>query len=400
MFLLTLLVFIVILSTLVLIHELGHFLVAKKLGIKVEEFGFGFPPKLWGFKKGETEYTINWLPIGGFVKLYGEDEAGAGRVQIRNSKLETRNDKEDEKRAFFAKNPWQRSLVVVAGVIMNFTLAVVLSYVLLGYTNFHTYFSCLGDTYFVGGSVEKMCDTKILEVMPNTPAQNAGILPNSKVISVNGSLIVDSPNSFSEIVSNNKGKNMTILLEDEKTNKQYTVNVVPRVNPPKDQGALGIVLSGKNSVIVVSYNTPLQKVFSGFSNVINLIFAQWNGLGQLFSESIKTRNIAPLANNVSGPVGIGIMVNGILQIPDKQIVFITLFNLSIIMSTALGFFNILPIPALDGGRLFFIVIEAVTGKKVNQKFETTAHKIGLAILLGLVSLITFQDLHKLFSGFF
>src|SRR5579872_471356 len=119
----TIITFILILSVLVLIHELGHFLVAKKLGIKVEEFGFGFPPRAFGFRKGETLYSVNWLPIGGFVKLYGEDEAGAGKIQFKHSGKTQSGELE---RAFFSRPVWQRALVVVAGVVMNFLLAVVI----------------------------------------------------------------------------------------------------------------------------------------------------------------------------------------------------------------------------------------------------------------------------------
>src|SRR3982751_1656936 len=125
----SLLVFIAILSVLVVIHELGHFLVAKKLGIKVEEFGFGFPPRAFGIKRGETIYSINWLPIGGFVKLYGEDEAGGGKINLQAKGSEVRGEGKEINRAFFAKPAWQRALVIVAGVVMNAVLAVVIYYV-------------------------------------------------------------------------------------------------------------------------------------------------------------------------------------------------------------------------------------------------------------------------------
>jgi len=125
----TLLIFLLILSVLVLIHELGHFIVAKKLGIKVEEFGFGFPPKLFSIKRGETLYSVNALPIGGFVKLYGEDEAGGGRLKIPNSKSQIPNGKEELKRAFYARSTGQRAEVVVAGVVMNVFLAAALFYI-------------------------------------------------------------------------------------------------------------------------------------------------------------------------------------------------------------------------------------------------------------------------------
>ena len=120
--LVTALVFLLILSLLVLIHEAGHFFVAKKLGLKVEEFGFGLPPRLWGKKKGETIYSINWLPIGGFVKLYGEDEAGAGRIATLKGE-EKPASKADEKRAFYNRPIWQRTAVVIAGVVMNFSIS-------------------------------------------------------------------------------------------------------------------------------------------------------------------------------------------------------------------------------------------------------------------------------------
>src|SRR3982751_6882881 len=131
----SLLVFIAILSVLVVIHELGHFLVAKKLGIKVEEFGFGFPPKAFGIKRGETIYSINWLPIGGFVKLYGEDDAGSGKVTLPKDSQKTVD--KDKHRAFYSRSPWQRAAVVVAGVVMNLVLAMAIYYVFLLMSNFH-----------------------------------------------------------------------------------------------------------------------------------------------------------------------------------------------------------------------------------------------------------------------
>ena len=124
----TIIVFLLILSVLVLIHEGGHFFMAKKFGIKVEEFGFGFPPRIFGIKKGETIYSLNWLPIGGFVKLYGEDDAGAGKIDLGTKK---ELDK-DLDRTFFAKSAWQRAAVIFAGVVMNALLAAIIFYTFLG----------------------------------------------------------------------------------------------------------------------------------------------------------------------------------------------------------------------------------------------------------------------------
>src|SRR5258708_22711834 len=129
----TLLVFFIILTVLVIIHEAGHYFVGKKLGIKVEEFGFGLPPRAFGIIRGETIYSINWLPIGGFVKLYGEDEAGAGRLMSKNKQITT-----DLNRAFFSRSAWQRALVIIAGVIMNTFLAIAIFYIYFAFTHFTT----------------------------------------------------------------------------------------------------------------------------------------------------------------------------------------------------------------------------------------------------------------------
>lgn len=164
---LTILVFVVILSVLVLIHELGHYLVAKKLGIKVEEFGYGFPPKVWGKKIGETLYTINLLPIGGFVKLYGEDEAGGGAIALPKDTLP----KKDLKRAFFTRPVWQRFAVVFAGVVMNVLLAAVIYYVFLGLSNFKTELPLIGSHRFFGVHQTNKSDVIINAVSDNSPAK-------------------------------------------------------------------------------------------------------------------------------------------------------------------------------------------------------------------------------------
>src|SRR3990167_2878788 len=157
--LITILVFIVMLSVLVLIHELGHFLVAKKFGIKVEEFGFGFPPRVFGKKIGETLYSFNALPIGGFVKLYGEDEAGGGRVKRGSQGASSKEPAADLRRAFFARPIYQRSLVVVAGVAMNFILAIILATYLFTFE----------------GIPQNTNNIKVSEVVADSPADAAGI---------------------------------------------------------------------------------------------------------------------------------------------------------------------------------------------------------------------------------
>ncbi|MDO8657475.1 MAG: M50 family metallopeptidase [Candidatus Levybacteria bacterium] len=387
----TLLIFLLILSVLVLIHEFGHFIVAKKLGIKVEEFGFGFPPRAFSFRKGETLYSINWLPIGGFVKLYGEDEAGSGKVQLKvhPDLIGTKLKVKDEGRAFFSRPVWQRVLVVIAGVVMNFFLAALIYYAFLAISNFKTELPLLGEHKFFFVNQINKSQVAIGEVSKNSPAEKSGIKAPSAVISVNNRT-VDSAENFISIVNKNKGKEITIVLENLRTLKNYNVKVVPRVSPPKGEGALGIALSGAEFA-ELRYETKMQKLFSGFVHPSNLIVYNIDVLGKLIGASVKERNIEPVGKNVTGPLGIFVLVGKVLEIPDLKERILTVLNLTGLISVTLAFFNILPIPALDGGRLFFILTEGIIGKKISSRYESFIHTIFLALLLGLIFVITIKD---------
>lgn len=388
----TALVFLIILSVLVLIHEAGHFFVARRMGIKVEEFGFGLPPRAFGIKRGETMYSINWLPIGGFVKLYGEDEAGSGKIGIKKQEARIK----DEKRAFFAKSVGQRAAVVVAGVVMNAILAAVIFYIFLGISGFKTQLPLLGDHKFFGVNQVNTSDVIVNNVSKDSPAEKIGIKPPVKIISINNKKITDADN-FVNIIKENKGKEISLEWQDLKTNKNLKAKVIPRISPPKNQGALGITYYPV-STVTLDYSSPTQKIFSGITHPVNLLVYNFDVIGKLIGISIKEKNAAPVGNSVSGPVGIISLVGMIGQIPDIKERFLEYLNLAGILSVSLAFFNILPIPALDGGRLFFILIEGVTGRKVNAKFEGYAHAIGMVVLLGLIALVTFHDLSRLLSG--
>lgn len=388
---LTLLVFLLILSVLVLIHEAGHYFVAKKFGIKVEEFGFGLPPRLWGFKKGETIYSLNWLPIGGFVKLFGEDEAGAGRITTKGKE----KSKGDDHRAFFSRSIGQRTAVILAGVIMNTLLAVVIYYIFLGVGNFKTDLPLIGQHTFFGVNQQLKTDIIISEVSKGSPAEKAGLTPFSHVLSING-MKVKSTEEFSKIVRANKGKQVTIEWQDVKTQVIKKSTVTPRVNPPKNQGALGVSFFPVPTV-ALSYDTPVQKAFSGFIHPANLMVYQFSVIGSLIQVSVKEKTVEPLSQSVSGPVGIYSLVGTIIDIPDAKERFLQMLNLAGLLSISLAFFNVLPIPGLDGGRFFFIVIEAVTRRKVSQRIEGYAHAVGMILLIGLIALVTFKDIGQFFK---
>jgi regulator of sigma E protease len=390
--LLTIIVFLFILSVLVLIHEAGHYFVAKKFGIKVEEFGFGFPltPALWQKKKGETVYSFYPVLIGGFVKLYGEDEAGGGRLDGGSGKSSIKKD--DEHRAFYSRSLGQRIAVVVAGVIMNALLAVVVYYVFLAMGNFQTTLPLIGNHRFFGVDQKITTQIEVSEVEKGSPAEKAGITPFSTIETLNGQK-VDQLNTFAQLIKASAGNPLTITWKDEKLLKEHIATVVPRLHPPKNQGALGIAFYPLRSV-TLAYDTPIQKLFSGFTHPANLMAYNFSALGYLINLSVQEKNVAPVSEGVSGPVGIGFVVGSIIQIPDVTERIMQLLNLFGLLSISLAFFNVLPIPGLDGGRLFFLLIEAVTKKKVNPRIEGYIHAAGMAFLLLLLLLVTVKDVNQ------
>jgi regulator of sigma E protease len=362
----TIVVFLLILSILVLVHELGHFLVAKKLGIKVEEFGFGLPPKAFGIKKGETIYSINWLPIGGFVKLYGEDEAGGGSIKVKGQKSKV---KSQIHRAFFARPAWQRALVVTAGVIMNFLLAVVIISFL---------FSAVGVS--VPGN-----KVVIAEVIARSPASVAGLKTGDVVFSINGIKITNATQLVS-ITKQNLGKKITLEVKSQKS-KVKNIEVTPRLKYPVDEGPMGVAVSP--NIEVKKYPWYLAP-FLGTKEALSMSWLIASGLFHMFYQLIFT---GVMPKGVAGPVGIAQLTGQFVAVgPIAVMSFISLLSLN------LAILNILPFPALDGGRLFFIIIELISGKKVNVKYEGYAHAVGMAILIGLILLITINDLIRVFTG--
>ncbi len=392
--LVTIVVFLLILSVLVLIHEAGHYFMAKKFGIKVEEFGFGFPltPALWQKKKGETVYSFYPVLIGGFVKLYGEDEAGSGKIDGGGGKSAVK--KEDEHRAFYTHPLWERIIIVVAGVVMNTLLAVVIYYVFLAMGNFQTTLPLIGNHHFFAVDQKVATQIEISDVEKNSPAAKAGMTPFSTVESLNGQKVEDI-NTFAQKVKALAGEPITIKWKDEKLQQEHAATVIPRLHPPKNQGALGIAFYPVRSV-TLAYDTPTQKLFSGFTHPANLMAYNFDALGYLINISVKEKNVAPVSQGVSGPVGIGYVVGSIIQIPDVNQRIMQLLNLMGLLSISLAFFNVLPIPGLDGGRLFFLLIEAVTRKKVNPKIEGYIHAAGMAFLIMLLLLVTVKDINQFF----
>ncbi len=359
-------IFILIFSFLIISHELGHFLVAKKLGIKVEEFGLGYPPMIFGKKFGETIYSINWIPFGGFVKIYGEDP------DEKNTK---------DVKSFASRPPRQKAAVLLAGVTFNFLVAIILFYFLVGFNGFQTYQSQFFDYQFPFGQQENF--PAVSAVIDNSPADLAGIKPFDLVLMGNGESLRNSDEVIS-FINGHKGEEVTLSLKNIHTKEEQLVKVVPRLNPPEDEGATGIALS---DVSHLKYESFGEKISVGILHTVNLSHFSFCAMGNLIKTSIAEKDIKPLSNSVSGPVGILVFTKLSIAGGAWQV-----FYLIAAISLALGIINILPIPAADGGRLVFVFYEAIFKKRAPAKLERKVNLIGFFILIILLFLVTFKDI--------
>lgn len=361
----TIIAFLAILTVLVLIHELGHYLVARKFGIKVEEFGFGFPPRVWGKKIGETLYSINALPIGGFVKLYGEDEAGGGK--IKPSAI-SHKPSADLQRAFFSKPRYQRVLVIVAGVAMNFLLAFLIATYLLTFE----------------GIPQDAENVLITDVVESSPASLAGIKKGDVVEKINNVSIKDAPALVSE-TKKHLGEEITVVVKRGEGTE--TIILTPRKDYPKDQGPIGIGIS--QNIVLTKYPFP-QSLYYGAKQTITDSVLVVKGFVDVV-KTIITQFTVP--TGVAGPVGMAQLTGEFVKIGPTAVL-----GLIYMLSLSLAVLNILPIPALDGGRLLFIVIEAVTRRKVNPNYEAYAHMVGIILLLAFLALVSYKDILRIVSG--
>ncbi len=340
--------FIIILSILVFVHELGHFAIAKFSGIKVREFGLGFPPKLIGKRYKGTLYSLNALPIGGFVKLYGEDSS----VQKERSK------------AYYHKSKLVRAAVVTAGVIMNFLLAVL----------------AFATITWVLGIPTETGQVTVKNVVADSPAQTAKLAPGDIVANVDGQKVTETK-QFTEFVNSKKGQE--IVLTINRNGQNEIAKLTPRANPPQGQGPIGVSVSSSELRQPPLIKRPFIALREGFNEAVYWIGVTVSGLASVFTEAFKGR--AP--EGLAGPVGIYKITN---QVAEGGI--LALVSLVGLLSINLAVLNIMPFPALDGGRLFFILVEAITGRRPSEKFEGIVHYIGMIILLTFILAVTFNDL--------
>ena len=364
------LIFILILGLLVILHEFGHFIVAKRSKIKVEEFGIGLPPRIWGKKIGETIYSVNWLPIGGFVRLKGEDPTDKGA---------------NEKDSFYVKPVGTRILVVTAGVIANFLIGVILFYLIAFAVGFKFDLPLLVDHKF--RFTQQVNTPVIVGVEENSPAKSAGLKEGQIITSVNNNQI-ESIDELQKIVRENAQKEVNIVVRDSAGNKQE-IKVTPR-KVSEDQGPLGVALS---EVATIEYKTLPQKALVGFSHSINTVEYSGKIFYNLVKVAIAQRTAEPISSGVAGPVGIAQLTNQVVQLGT-----IATLQFAALLSLNLAVMNLLPIPALDGGRFAFLVVEAITRKRIYPKIEKIVHTAGFFILITLILVVTANDINRFLAG--
>ena len=354
------------LSILILAHEWGHFFSARKLGVTVEEFGFGFPPRLYSFVKSGVRYSFNLLPLGGFVKIFGEQGEGEGNRE-----------------SFISRPIWQRFIILAAGVGMNFVLAWI----------FFSLGAVFGLPQVGDDSVDKLnrVPVSIVGLVPDSPADKAGLRAGDQILEMKVfrvgsptaeiSLRVESEQDVQSFVDAYRGEEIIMEVRRGESLKEF--KVTPRVNVPEGEGPLGIALGR-----IVLKRTPW-------------FLAPWEGLKTLWVSTILTgQGIFSIFKNfvfegrtsvaVSGPVGIFLFAQ------DSRSLGLSFFlQFMGIISVNLAILNFLPIPALDGGRVLFLLIEKVRGRRVSMRVEGLTHTIGFVVLIFLMVLVTYKDIVRI-----
>ncbi|MCK5027708.1 MAG: site-2 protease family protein [Candidatus Pacebacteria bacterium] len=362
--------FIIVLLVIVLVHEFGHFIVAKRSGIRVDEFGFGFPPKIFGKKFGETLYSINLFPIGGFVRIFGEtpnEESISGP---------------DAKRSLFNKSKWTQAAVLGAGVIFNFLLAWVL---FIGIFLMGAPYS-VTDNIPKGGVIEDPRLT-VTYVLPDSPADRAGIKPGDKIVWVrseeNDVLSEPTDVEVQQFVSEYPYDMITIAYKRGNTQLD-TIEVKPEHSERLGRPAIGITMDNVGRLRLPAHRAVLE----GTKTTGVMTVAVTIGLFDFF-RGIMTGGADFEA--VAGPIGIVGVVGDAAQLGIVSVMILTA-----VISINLGLINLFPFPALDGGRLLFLGIEAVRKKSIKPQVANTVNSIGFFLLLLLMAIITYYDIVDLF----
>ena len=372
---LTIITFVLILSLLVFVHELGHFWVARRFGVKAEEFGFGFPPRIWGIYKDSegkwrhakgtekveqapgTVYSINWIPLGGFVKIKGEDGEEKG-----------------EQDSFASRKIWQRTAILLAGVTMN----VILAFALISFGYMSGLPQALEGVNPKGIIMNEQ--VQIIDIFPDSPAAAAGLKIGDVIAEIDG-LAIASNLEISEYNNANVGAqlNYTIKRGPETLN----LELAPEARPEADgRGGIGI---GIVETGMVKYPV-LTAISEGFKTTVYLVGAIVKAFYDLIKGAIMGDGVSA---NIAGPIGIAALTGQVARLG-----FIYILQFAALLSINLAIINAFPFPALDGGRILFLIIEKIKGSPVKKEIEGMIHNIGFSLLMILILFVTIKDISR------
>lgn len=355
----TILISLILLAVLIFVHELGHFISAKLCGVRVDAFAIGFGPKIFKKKIGEVVYSLNLIPFGGYVKIFGENPDDESINGI------------DKDRSFVNKNKLQQIFILSAGVLFNFIFAWILvsmsfmNGVPAGIDSYEKYANKISDQRII-----------ITHISDNSPAQKAGLIAGDR-------LVIGSTDEIINKISNSEGKEVEIkYIRDS---KESTVKVIPEKGMSGDKYAIGIAMENIG-ILKLPFFTSIYEGFIYTVSTIKTIFVELAKLiAGIFTGSSSMENIA-------GPVGIVGMIGDATRIG-----FTNLIMFAAVISINLGVLNLIPFPALDGGRIFFVIIEAIIRKPIKPNIANVFNAIGFAILMLLIVVVTFKDITKLFN---
>ncbi len=358
---LTIIIAFISIIALVILHEFGHFILAKRFGVRVEEFGIGYPPRILGKKFGETIYSLNLLPFGAFVRIYGEQE------EIRDPA------------SFSEKKAWQRALIILGGVISFWIVAVVLLSIVMGLG----VPSVIEDDDSKGFSNPKV---QIVAVSQDSPAYESGIKTGDTLFGVKNSQVqiqnINKVGEFQGFIEENKGKE--IILTIQRGSEFFDVNIIPRASPPQGEGPLGVGLARTALRHYPWYQAPIE----GVKATVNLTWAIIEGLATALINAIKGQ---PTGAQVVGPVGI---LSLFVQVSKLGINYYLQFIA--VISVHLALVNLFPIPVTDGGKLVFLAIEKIRRKAINKNFEKNLDLVFFALLIALMIWVTIKDIIRIF----
>lgn len=361
MLFISILLFIVIIGFLIFAHEFFHFLAAKRAKVKVEEFCIGFPPRIFKRKKGETLYSIGVIPFGGFVKMFGE------------------NSRKKSKGSFYQKSIGKRAQIVAAGVLSNFLIAII----------FFSVTFKIGYPEVIEKEIPqnvKNVNIQIAAIAKDSPADKAGIKPGDKIIEIKTENFTGKPTEIEEVQKITKeslGKPIILLIQ--RGNKTIEKEIIPRKKPPKEEGPIGVILV-KTGIVKYSLSQAISK---GFKSTFILSRLTLSAFYQIIKNALFGKKVPGL--ELTGPIGAGGFFTQMVNLGLPYILyFIALLSLN------LAIINAFPFPALDGGKLMFLVIEKIKKSPVKTEIENIINQIGLAILIILMIIITFKDIRRFF----